>query len=356
MYSGKTAEGLVDLAGLSANGIVPVTKTLVMDLLANGWPAVLDKAEGLAIVNDSTIAICNDNDYGQTSPLANGIATATTNVSHVFTYRLSGSNKLSNYVSYHCANSGLAVNAGPDKNVYVGYAPQACARLIAEAQGGTRPYQLKWNTGETNRIVNVCPTTTTNYSVKLTDAKGCIVTDTVLVCATDVRCGTNKVNVCRSVKTKVGNQQQTYCLAVPAVAVLINQNTPFAEWTLGACNATSTCVSQPSVSRTTTSETLSDDLSDEENALMNGDVYMRVYPNPATHLSIVTVVANNIASVKAKVTITDVLGKQIANETITVSNNSISKEFSFENNLPKGIYIVSVETEETVMTEKLIIQ
>lgn len=60
--------------------------------------------------------------------------------------------------------------------------------------------------------------------------------------------------------------------------------------------------------------------------------------------------------VQLPVTITDVLGKQIANETITVSNNSISKEFSFENNLPKGIYIVSVETEETVMTEKLIIQ
>ena len=223
-------------------------------------------------------------------------------------------------------------------------------------QGGTKPYQLKWNTGETNQIVNVCPTTTTNYSVKLTDAKGCTVTDTVLVCATDVRCGTNKVTVCRSVKTKFGNQQQTYCLAVPAAAVLINQNTPFAEWTLGACNTTSACVNEVNVARKTGPEAVSNGLSEEENALIKGDVYMRVYPNPANHLSIVTVALNNVESSNVKITITDVLGKQIANETIAVMNNSVKKEFHSENNLPKGIYIVAVETEETVLTEKLIIQ
>lgn len=96
-YSGSTVEALVDAAGLSANSITPVAKTLFMDLMANGWPAELDKAEGLAIVNDSTIAICNDNDYGQMSAAEDGIATATNNKSHVLTYRLKGANKLSNY-------------------------------------------------------------------------------------------------------------------------------------------------------------------------------------------------------------------------------------------------------------------
>lgn len=98
LYGGLTLEGLVDSIGLATQGITPVTKTLVMDLLASGWPAALDKAEGLAIINDSTIAIGNDNDFGQTSPLANGIATATGNVSHVITYRLGGAKKLTNYV------------------------------------------------------------------------------------------------------------------------------------------------------------------------------------------------------------------------------------------------------------------
>lgn len=97
LYGGLTVEALADSTGLANNGIKPVTKTLVMDLLASGWPAALDKAEGLAIINDSTIAIGNDNDFGQTSPTANGIGTATGNLSHVITYRLSGAKKLANF-------------------------------------------------------------------------------------------------------------------------------------------------------------------------------------------------------------------------------------------------------------------
>ncbi len=98
LYSGVTLEALVDSTGLAANSIVPVKKTLVMNLLSTGWDPALDKAEGLAILNDSTIFIGNDNDYGQYSPLENGIATATTNRSHVVRYRLQGSNKLTGFV------------------------------------------------------------------------------------------------------------------------------------------------------------------------------------------------------------------------------------------------------------------
>ena len=97
--STKSVEGLVGATtnDLTANGITPVTKTLVMDLLANGWPAALDKAEGITIINDSTIAISNDNDYASSSPLENGIASLLEKNSHLITYSLSGANKL-NYV------------------------------------------------------------------------------------------------------------------------------------------------------------------------------------------------------------------------------------------------------------------
>ena len=94
LYNGLTVEALVDGAGLAANNITPVSKSLFMDLLANGWPASLEKAEGLAIINDSTIAICNDNDYGQVSPAEDGIATATGIVTHLYKYALQGVNKL----------------------------------------------------------------------------------------------------------------------------------------------------------------------------------------------------------------------------------------------------------------------
>ena len=98
LYGGNTVEGLVDSTGLAAQNIRAVKKTFFMDLQANGWPIALEKAEGLAIINDSTIAICNDNDFGQTCPLANGIAIPTTTLCHVFKYGLQGTNKLPNYV------------------------------------------------------------------------------------------------------------------------------------------------------------------------------------------------------------------------------------------------------------------
>jgi secreted PhoX family phosphatase len=99
LYNGSTVEGLVNLAGLTTNSIVPVKKTLFADMFSTefAWDHALEKAEGIAIINDSTIAIVNDNDYGQASPTANGVATATGIKSHLVTYRLKGTNKLTNY-------------------------------------------------------------------------------------------------------------------------------------------------------------------------------------------------------------------------------------------------------------------
>ena len=98
LYGGQTVEQLVDSAGLVFQGIFPVKKTLFMDLLASGWPANLEKAEGLAIINDSTIALVNDNDYGQISPAEDGVATATGILSHLITFGLQGNKKLTGFV------------------------------------------------------------------------------------------------------------------------------------------------------------------------------------------------------------------------------------------------------------------
>jgi Uncharacterized protein conserved in bacteria len=98
LYNGQTLEALVDSTTLAGVNVKAVKKTLVMDLLANSWDAMLDKAEGITIINDSTIAICNDNDYAQTCPLADGIPVPTTNQSHIVIYNLKGANKLQNYV------------------------------------------------------------------------------------------------------------------------------------------------------------------------------------------------------------------------------------------------------------------
>lgn len=67
MFSGKTVEELKDAATLAANGITPVTKTLVADLMTD-IPTLYphDKAEGLVIINPSLIAVSNDDDFGIT--------------------------------------------------------------------------------------------------------------------------------------------------------------------------------------------------------------------------------------------------------------------------------------------------
>lgn len=65
LFGGKTVEELKDLSGLQTAGIVPVTKTLTLDLLKD-LPSVYphDKAEGLALVNGNTLVISNDDDFG----------------------------------------------------------------------------------------------------------------------------------------------------------------------------------------------------------------------------------------------------------------------------------------------------
>ncbi len=75
LYNGQTVEQLKNTAGLQSAGITPVTKTLVLDLLAQINPVYPhDKAEGLALIGNSTIAISNDDDFGVVDNGANGFA------------------------------------------------------------------------------------------------------------------------------------------------------------------------------------------------------------------------------------------------------------------------------------------
>jgi len=67
LFGGLTVEQLKDAATLKSNGIIPVSKTLAADLMmdiSTLYPH--DKAEGLAIINSTTIAVSNDDDFGVT--------------------------------------------------------------------------------------------------------------------------------------------------------------------------------------------------------------------------------------------------------------------------------------------------
>lgn len=75
LYGGLTVEQLKDPAGLTTAGVVPVTKTLVFDLLTEISPVYPhDKAEGLAIIGNNQLAISNDDDFGVLDNGQNGFA------------------------------------------------------------------------------------------------------------------------------------------------------------------------------------------------------------------------------------------------------------------------------------------
>ncbi|MBI2270940.1 MAG: gliding motility-associated C-terminal domain-containing protein [Bacteroidetes bacterium] len=56
-----------------------------------------------------------------------------------------------------------------------------CATLVATGAGGTFPYTYLWSNGETASTISVCPSTSTNYTVTLSDASGGLATTTALV-------------------------------------------------------------------------------------------------------------------------------------------------------------------------------
>ena len=66
LYKGKTIEELKTAAELTANSIVPVTKTLISDLMIDIPNYPHDKAEGVFVINPNLIAVSNDDDFGIT--------------------------------------------------------------------------------------------------------------------------------------------------------------------------------------------------------------------------------------------------------------------------------------------------
>ncbi len=121
----------------------------------------------------------------------------------------------------------FAADAGNDQTVYDGWAPEACATLSASASNGSGNYAYAWSDGSTSSTINVCPTSTSHYSVTVTDlTSGCSAVDELTVNVVDVHCGSNgsKVRMCKPDGTN-------RCVKQSKVQQKLNNG-----WTLGTCN------------------------------------------------------------------------------------------------------------------------
>jgi hypothetical protein len=168
-FGGSTLEQLTP-AGLAANGIIPVQKEFYTDLLELGWERQHDKPEGLAILNDSTFAVINDNDFGISAPNADGKIVLTGKTTRLYVFGLPASKHL-DYVNPYCK-----VDLGQD---FV-----ACGPLEAFlALGGQGFSQATWSDGNTdlNRIIDTAGT----YAVTAINQFGCTARDTIILGQSD---------------------------------------------------------------------------------------------------------------------------------------------------------------------------
>ena len=214
----RTSSGsIIQIAGLPSGSHFPLgttTNTLVFTdstgqadtcsfdvTVEDGTPPVFDQCP-------QDILVCGD-------PVTWAIPTATDNCSNATVVQLSGpaqGTSLPNgtypvsyeatdaagnktVCSFNLVKAPLQVDAGNDKVIYQG-AGSGCALLFANVTNGKWPYTFSWSHGSSNPGTIVCPGTTTDYVVSVTDANGCVGSDTVKVEVIDVSCGNNKVLIC----------------------------------------------------------------------------------------------------------------------------------------------------------------
>ncbi|MGQ0829920.1 MAG: T9SS type A sorting domain-containing protein [Bacteroidota bacterium] len=88
----------------------------------------------------------------------------------------------------------------------------SCATASATASGGIPPYTYLWSTGQTGSSINVCPPSTTQYTVTVTDAGGCTasVLSFVDVIQTVLNIGPDKTICLGESVIITNNNSQTY--------------------------------------------------------------------------------------------------------------------------------------------------
>ena len=126
-----------------------------------------------------------------------------------------------------------------------------------------------------------CPTTSTTYTVTVTDAAGCSVVAHTRVCVIDVRCGNklDKVLVCHC---PPGNPDKckTLCLTKSEVHSHLHHGD-----LLGPCGIDHSCTDQKA------------DLIPDLSAISEEDPGIEAYPNPFTHSSVISFPVNETGKV-----------------------------------------------------------
>jgi hypothetical protein len=218
----------------------------------------------------------------------------------------------SNFVAVYVYQPPV-VSAGLDKDINIGYGA-SCVSLDGYANNSMGPYSYSWSNGSTAKTPSVCPTTTTNYSLTVTDGRGCTASDNVTVTVRNIICGNNKVKMCKN--------GITYCIKTNQVAGKLNNG-----YVLGACGSNKW------------------DGSDDEFIEDEADVLeTAIYPNPASDNVIINYGFDNDATVN--IDVYDTSGRRVLalENNKTVFEGELNSSTFSVSNLNAGLYVITIQT------------
>lgn len=208
------------------------------------------------------------------------------------------------------------------RTIFIGYGPQ-CVTLKGNAFKGVKPFLFNWSTASTDRNIEVCPTTTTTYTLTVTDQNGCTSTCTETINVIDVRCGNGlqKVQLCH----KPNSTNTTMCVIASNVAAHLAHGDK-----LGACNS-------------------SKELMVNESTMDNSLLQLSVVPNPSTGSFSIQIGTENTTD-NISLRIIDLSGRQIElRENLTPGQIVLLGE-----NYDLGIYMAQLIQGNQTVTTKLV--
>ena len=242
--------------------------------------------------------------------------------------------------------NALEVDAGENAKVYYhsyysddyDLPEYECRTLNANVlASGSGSYSLRWSTGETTPSIQVCPRQDQVYTLTITDSNGCSFTDSVKVCAVDVRCIANNnkegVALCYSPASRPG-YSETICVKANQVNKL-KKYLSNPDYKLGACDDQDAC-------------TEGDESTSQEFGWSTGNSLnqpISAVPNPFKNVTLVRFKLD--FDDKVSVDLYSMEGYLVAN----VYNGSIEAgvgykvSYSPANSLPIGLYILKMTTE-----------
>jgi alpha-tubulin suppressor-like RCC1 family protein len=304
------------------------TLTVTINPIPNQLQVVTLKAFSSVCVNTAPFILTGGLPLGGTYS-GTGVSLGSFNPSigagtYVITYTYNGGNGCSGSATSSIrVNSPPVANAGPNKIVYYGYSPTNCVTLSGSASGGVAPYKYLWSTGSKKASISVCPTQTTTYTLRVTDAKGCYQTDNVVVNVINVRCGKNKVKVCHS--------NTTICITADKVKAHLAHGDY-----LGTC--TGPIVFAKNI---------------DSSVVEDNDTFL-LYPNPTTGSFTVEVCKSEVVD-GAKLQVLNVLGQIIYSNKPFKIDGCIKETIELNNALPAGTYLLNLIIGDNVETKKIIL-